>query len=124
MTRTLLGGKESSVFDLPGIFRGFRFSMGAMWPEVSRLNLIDLVPALEMPAFFLLGRQDHWVPVPTSLTYFESLTAPRKELIWFEHSGHEPFVDEPGKFNSSVVDLISPLFGSVGVENSQRSRRR
>jgi pimeloyl-ACP methyl ester carboxylesterase len=48
--------------------------------------------------------------VQTSLAYFESMTAPRKELVWFEQSGHEPFVDEPAKFNSAVVDLVRPLF--------------
>jgi pimeloyl-ACP methyl ester carboxylesterase len=110
MTRALLGGKEASVLDLPGMFRGFRFSMDSMWPEVSRIDLNERAPVLEMPVFFLLGRQDHWVPVQTSLAYFESMTAPRKELVWFEHSGHEPFVDEPAKFNSAVVELVGPLF--------------
>jgi pimeloyl-ACP methyl ester carboxylesterase len=28
-----------------------------------------------------------------------------KKLVWFEHSGHEPFVDEPGKFNAAMADL-------------------
>ena len=58
--------------------RGFRFSLDAMWAETSRLNLLDLVPALEMPVFFFLGRKDHWVPPEASLAYFEMLTAPRK----------------------------------------------
>jgi pimeloyl-ACP methyl ester carboxylesterase len=31
--RIALGGTESSVFDLPNLVRGFRFSMDAMWTE-------------------------------------------------------------------------------------------
>jgi pimeloyl-ACP methyl ester carboxylesterase len=106
--RAVLGGQESSIFELPNTWRGFRFSMKAMWAEVSRLNLIELVPALQMPVFFFLGRNDHWVPSETSVAYFDALTAPSKELVWFEESGHEPFVDEPGKFNAAMAELVRP----------------
>ncbi|MFN8164372.1 MAG: alpha/beta hydrolase, partial [Solirubrobacterales bacterium] len=106
--RAVLGAEESSVFDLPDGFRGFRFSIDAMWAEVSRLSLIELAPALEMPAFFLLGRNDHWVPSETSVAYIEALTAPAKEIVWFEESGHEPFVDEPARFNAAMVELVRP----------------
>jgi hypothetical protein len=58
--RTVLGGEESSILALPSAWRGFRLSMNAMWTEVSRLNLIELAPALQMPMFFFLGREDHW----------------------------------------------------------------
>ena len=34
------------IFELPSGWRGFRWSMTAMWPEVSRLNLIELAPRL------------------------------------------------------------------------------
>jgi pimeloyl-ACP methyl ester carboxylesterase len=106
--RVLLGGHGSSIFGLPAAWRGFRFSMNAMWPEVSRLNLIELVPELQMPVFFLLGRKDPWIPPDTSVAYFDALAAPAKKLVWFEHSGHEPFIDEPNKFNATMADLIRP----------------
>jgi pimeloyl-ACP methyl ester carboxylesterase len=109
MGRIVLGGSESSVFDLPNILRGFRFSVDAMWAEVARLNLLKLTPALQMPVFFFLGRHDHWVPPETSVAYFDALTAPSKMLVWFEESGHEPFVDEPAKFNAAMVELVRPI---------------
>lgn len=109
MGRIFLGGAESSIFDLPNILRGFRFSLDAMWAEVSTLNLMKLVPALQMPVFFFLGRNDHWIPPETSVAYFDALTAPSKKLVWFEKSGHEPFVDEPAKFNASMVALVRPV---------------
>jgi hypothetical protein len=52
-----------------------------------------------MPVFFFLGRRDRWVSPETSVAYFNMLTAPSKMLVWFEESGHEPFVDEADKFN-------------------------
>ena len=109
LARAALSGRESSIFELPADFRGFRFSLDAMWAEVSRLNLLELAPALEVPVFFLLGRKDHWVPEEISLAYFEALTAASTELVWFEQSGHEPFVDEPAKFNAEMAKLVRPV---------------
>ena len=107
--RAAWGAPESSVIDLVGAVRGFRFTLEAMWPEVSRLNLIERVPALPMPVFILIGRNDHWVPPQTSVAYYDALTAPAKELVWFEHSGHEMFVDEPAKFVDTMVSQVRPL---------------
>lgn len=103
---------ESSVLDLPRTVRGFRFSIEAMWAEVSRLNLLEAAPSLKMPVFFFLGRRDPWIPPQASVAYFDVLTAPSKKLVWFEESGHEPFVDEPAKFNAAMAELVRPLVGA------------
>jgi pimeloyl-ACP methyl ester carboxylesterase len=108
MGRAVLTSQESSIFELPSAMRAFRSTMDAMWPEVSRLNLIDLAPTLQMPVFFFLGRNDHFVPPDTSLAYFEMLAAPSKRLVWFEESCHEPFVDEPDTFNTAMASLVLP----------------
>jgi pimeloyl-ACP methyl ester carboxylesterase len=107
--RIVFGRPESSIFDLPNVLRGFRFSLDAMWAEVSALNLRKLVPALQMPVFFFLGRHDHWVPPEISVAYFDALIAPSKNLVWFEESGHQPFVDEPASFNAAMVELVRPV---------------
>ena len=106
--RIALGGAESSLLDLPRQYRGFRFSMNAMWDEVGTLNLLQNAPELQTPVFFFLGRRDHWVPPETSMAYFAELSAPSKEVLWFDQSGHEPFVDEPAKFNDAVVEMVRP----------------
>jgi pimeloyl-ACP methyl ester carboxylesterase len=105
----ILGGHESSILELPSGWRAFRWSMDAMWPEVSRINLPELVPALRIPVFYLLGRNDHFVPPDTSVAYYNALAAPSKKLLWFESSGHEPFVDEPDKFNAAIRELVRPI---------------
>jgi len=115
LARALLGGRESSIFELPRTWRGFRFSMNAMWADVSSLNLIDLVPALQIPVFFFLGRNDHFVPPQTSVAYFDALSAPSKKLVWFEHSGHEMFVDEPDNFNAAMAESVRRALPSAGA---------
>jgi pimeloyl-ACP methyl ester carboxylesterase len=109
LARIAVGVRESSMIDLPRTYRGFRFSLDAMWAEASRLNLLELAPRLEMPVFFFLGRKDHWVPPEASMAYFEALIAPSKKLVWFEESGHEPFADEPTKFNSAMAEVVRPV---------------
>jgi pimeloyl-ACP methyl ester carboxylesterase len=109
LSRIALGVRESSILDLPRLGRGFKFSLDSLWQEASQLNLRDLAPALKMPVFFFLGRNDHWVPPEVSLTYFETLEAPSKHLVWFEHSGHEVFADEADKFNAAMTQLVRPL---------------
>lgn len=108
MLRPLLSSQETSLLELPRAWKGFHFTMNAMWPEVSCLNLMKLAPTLQMPTFFLLGRKDPWVRPETSTAYYDALSAPMKRLVWFEHSGHEPFVDEPDKFNATLANLVRP----------------
>ncbi len=109
--RIALGERNhrSSICPISG--GGFRFSMDAMWTEVSKLNLVTAAPILQMPVFFFLGRHDRWVPPATSVAYFDALTAPSKELVWFEESGHEPFVDEPARFNRAMLERVRPVAG-------------
>jgi pimeloyl-ACP methyl ester carboxylesterase len=109
VARIAVAGPEASIFDLPNLLRGFRFSLDAMWADVSTINLLEVAPTLQMPVFFFLGRRDHWVPPETSVGYFDALNAPTKELVWFDESGHAPFVDEPAKFNRMMVELVRPV---------------
>jgi pimeloyl-ACP methyl ester carboxylesterase len=121
LARTFLGAPEFSMFDVPRLIRGFKFSIDAMWEESSRIDLTTLVPALEVPVFFFLGRNDHWVPPVASVAYFERLIAPSKRLVFFEASGHEPFVDEAAKFNALMEELVRPAAMASPV--SERTRR-
>jgi pimeloyl-ACP methyl ester carboxylesterase len=105
----MLHATEVSIIDLPDVIRGFRFTFEAMWPETSVLNLVDLVPALQMPVFFFLARKDHFVPAETSVAYYDALTAPSKRIVWFEESGHELFADERVKFNASMIKVVRPV---------------
>ena len=113
MMRAFSHGPEWSIFDLPAMYRGFRFSLDAMWPALRAINLAEEVRELEMPTAFFVGRKDRWVPPELSVAFIDALTAPSKEVVWFEESAHEMFVDEPDKFNAAVVEKVLPLFAGV-----------
>lgn len=109
LVRMILAQPEASLLEVPSVYRAFRWTMDRMWREASSLNLFERAPRLEVPVFFFLGRQDHWVPPETSVAYFEKLIAPSKELVFFERSGHEPFVDEPERFNAAMLERVLPI---------------
>ncbi|HVY92090.1 MAG TPA: alpha/beta hydrolase [Bryobacteraceae bacterium] len=102
----VISGPECSVFDLPNIIRGTRFSTETMWTEVSALDLTKAVPSLQVPVSFFLGRHDHVVAPETSQAYFDMLAAPQKELVWFEESAHEPPFEETARFNEIMSGTV------------------
>ncbi len=124
LSRALLAAKESSIFELPGAMRAFRVSLSATWAEVSRLNLLELAPALRVPVYFFLGRKDHWVPPEVSVAYFDALSAPSKKLVWFERSGHEPFMDEAAEFNAAMAELVRPTLPPDPYRRAANSRAK
>ena len=77
-----------------------------MWPEIFNTNLFKQVSKLEVPVYFLLGRHDHQVSSKLAAEYFEVLDAPKKELIWFEYSAHNPPFEEAEKFNDVVKNIV------------------
>lgn len=50
----------------------------------------------------------HDVSVPESLVtdYFENLDAPSKQLVFFDHSGHNPWMTENEKFLAGVREAF------------------
>jgi pimeloyl-ACP methyl ester carboxylesterase len=104
--RLFLRGPELSLLDLPNLARGASGSLSMQcWPNVERESHQARTRVADAGVFFL-GRHDRWVPPETSVAYFTMLTAPSKMLVWFDESGHEPFVDEADKFNASMADLV------------------
>ena len=46
--------------------------------------------------------------------WFATVQAPQKRLVWFEHSGHMPMTEEPGKFLMSLVRFARPIAERAG----------
>lgn len=101
-------GRSRQSSRCPALGAGSELSMSAMWTEVSRLNLIELAPRTPDADVRLPWSRGSLVPPHTSIAYFDALSAPSKKLFRFWHSGHEPFVDEPDKFNVARARAAPP----------------
>jgi pimeloyl-ACP methyl ester carboxylesterase len=97
-----IAAPEYGLYDKVNYVRGLLRTMEAIWPQLWDVDLRVQAPRLETPVYFLEGRHDVNAPPHLVEDYLQTLQAPRKELIWFEHSGHSPWVEE----SSKVVDVM------------------
>jgi len=103
-----LNTDEANFIDLILFGRGNRFSLEHLWREFSRFDL-TIYRTFKMPMFFLLGRYDRQVPAQLAASYFETIQAPYKRLIWFEHSAHNPPFEEAETFNRVMIEDVLPI---------------
>jgi pimeloyl-ACP methyl ester carboxylesterase len=93
--------------DLMRIPLGAKFSFSRLWREAFYdTDLLKQAPRLDVPVFFFLGRHDHTATASAVMAerYFTALDAPRgKQLVWFEHSGHWPQLEEPQRFQTELI---------------------
>ncbi len=71
-------------------------------PLLDQVDLIAQVTKLNVPVYLATGRHDYNAWFELTEKYYAVLKAPKKELIWFEDSGHNLNFTEPEKF----MDLI------------------
>lgn len=100
---------EYGLYDKVNYFRGLLKVMENLWPQLWEVDLREQAHYLEVPVYFLLGRHDVNAPPYLVEEYMQVLETPYKELIWFEHSGHSPWVDE----SENVIDVLVNRVGSI-----------
>ena len=100
---------EYTIADVYKFIKGSTYSIDTMWQEISNLNLLKLVPELNIPIYFLLGKHDYTAPYEIAENYFENLIAPSKEILWFDNSAHCIPFEEPLKFQEIIIDKLTSL---------------
>lgn len=104
--KSLLRSSEYTLADKINFFRGIFKTVGLVFPELMKINLITIAPSLQIPVYFLLGRHDYEAPSSIAEKYFNVLKAPLKELIWFENSAHMPNIEENKKFTDLLIGRV------------------
>ncbi len=112
-----LAGTEYGLYDKVSWFRGSLETLNIVYPQLWDKDLREQAAELEVPVYFLLGRHDVNAPPILTESYYGILDAPHKELIWFERSGHNPWVTESEAFADTVINKILPK-----IQNSDRTR--
>ena len=102
----ILRSPEYSLTDMWKYYKGAFFCLNCMWDEVVDLCFDRTVPELKMPVYLTEGRHDQNTPIPIAQRWFDQLTAPRKEWIWFEQSAHSPIKNEPALWGETVRGII------------------
>ncbi len=101
-----LAAPEYGLYDKVRWFRGVLETLDVVYPQLWEVDFRQQATQLAVPVYFLIGRHD--VNAPTVLTeqYYAVLDAPHKEIVWFEHSGHTPWVSESARFVQVMVNTV------------------
>jgi pimeloyl-ACP methyl ester carboxylesterase len=103
-----LAGSEYGLYDKVNFIRGLLDTFGIVYQQLWDVDFRKQATRLEVPIYFLIGRHDVNAPPKLTEEYFNLLTAPHKELIWFERSGHNPWVNESSKFVDAIANKVLP----------------
>jgi proline iminopeptidase len=95
------------------IWDGNQAATPYLLPELVALDLTS-IRTLAVPLVLFEGRHDVNVNADVAAAWFETVKAPEKHLVWFEHSAHMPMTEEPGKFFLSLVRIVRPIAEKAG----------
>ena len=99
---------DYDLADRQAIDEGGQLSVGALLPELTRVDLTT-VKQVDFPMLMFLGRHDLTTPPDVTEAWMADLRAPTKKIVWFEHSAHLAPHEEPGRFLMALVDEVRPL---------------
>ena len=97
---------EYSISDFVGVALGYKKVLKAMWNEIGAEDLSQYTD-FKVPFLIFDGKLDMNTPAELVEDWFNKIKAPHKELIWFEHSGHNPMTDEPERFKKLLREKLS-----------------
>lgn len=113
-----LAGGEYGLYDKLNWFRGALDTIDIVYPQLWDVDLREQAVDIVVPVYFLLGRHDVNAAPHLAVDYLDQLQAPIKQLVWFEHSGHNPWVTESERFVDVIVSEVLPATLSLGVSAS------
>lgn len=98
-----IGSSEYGLLDKINFFRGIVNTYNHVYQQLYTIDLRTDYTRLEVPVYFFLGRHDVNAPPTLVEEYERVLDAPDKGIVWFEHSGHSPWINEREKFVKEVL---------------------
>ena len=101
-----LSSSEYGIIDQINFFRGVLTTFSYVYPQLYEIDLREKYIDLDVPVYFLIGRHDINAPTYLVEDYFKQLQAPDKKLIWFENSGHSPWINENELFCKTTAELF------------------
>jgi len=101
-----LSSSEYGIMDQINFFRGVLTTFSNVYPQLYETDLRENYCDIDVPVYFFIGRHDINAPTHLVEDYFNQLQAPDKDFIWFENSGHSPWINENELFCEKTVALF------------------
>jgi pimeloyl-ACP methyl ester carboxylesterase len=97
---------EYTFQDISNVKRGVEFTANNLRYDAIEGSILENVSALQVPTYFFTGRFDYTDPTSCTVRLFEKIIAPLKKIVWFEHSAHFVFLEEPSRFAAEMRRVV------------------
>lgn len=97
---------EYGIIDSMNYFRGVINTFNQVYLQLYETDLRKSFIKLNVPVYYFLGKHDANVPVSLMKEYYNLLDAHKKEIIWFEHFGHDAWINENELFVNQTVRVF------------------
>lgn len=87
---------------------GLMNTFNAVYPQLQEMDFRLDATKLDLPFYMILGRHDMNNPYEIPEEYFQMLDTPKKQLFFFEKSGHGMIWEEADLFHEIMVNTILP----------------
>ena len=101
---------ENTLMDKINGFRSFLDTFSILYPQLQDIDFRTDVTSLEVPYYMVIGAHEARGRAVLANEWFEMLSAPSKEKIIFEHSGHRPLFEQPDDFASVMADVLEETY--------------
>lgn len=98
----LLFSPEYSMYDSVHIVKGLLTTFSVVYPQLYGIDLRVSHHTFDIPIYIFQGKYDVNAPTYLAEDYMNQIIAPDKELVLFEHSGHNPWINEYDLFIKEV----------------------
>ena len=106
---SLIRSPDYSAGNVLRALRGISASRAALLPELATTDLVRALPRLDVPLVMAQGRLDQVAPGDAAQRFYDSVTAPSKQLVWFDMSAHTPHLEESAKFRNLLMNVRARL---------------
>ncbi len=104
--RVALGSGIYKISDFNKWLNGANRGSGPMWEESQGWEMLEIVPEIQVPVFFIVGENDYNTPLKTLTEYYEFLEAPKgKEIYIIPEAAHLPFFKNPDSFFEILLEI-------------------
>lgn len=102
---------EYSLFDLICFFKGEKLYYTnaeknyARW-ELFNANLFEEIPKVNVPIYFIQGKNDYITSFAACEAYFNALDAPYKKLMPLDDCAHNPIVEKTDDVSNILINEV------------------
>ena len=82
-------------------------TFAVLYPQLEDIDFRRTVPTLDVPVYLVEGQYEALGRSRLALEWYGMLSAPHKELAVWDHSGHTPHLDEPGRFADFMRTVLA-----------------